>query len=275
MRSVLLLLLGLGLMAQAASAQMPFAGDGEPLEIYAEQGIEWNREAQTYVARGNARAIKDDTEIRADLLRAYYSGGNEGNGDIYRVEAVGGVVITSPSGTVYGDHGNYDVRTRVMVLTGRDLRLVTQEDVVTARDSLEYWEVQKLAVARGKAEVTRTDPEKGTTNIIRADVMTANFAEKPDGGQEMEIVDAYDNVEILTPCEYVTADRAHYLVTEQLATLNGNVKITRGNNQLNGDVAEMNMATGISTLKGDRVQGLLVPESNNQGSGGMAPGGCQ
>lgn len=277
MRGIFGLLLGLGLLVQAASAQqVPFAGDGKPMEIYAEQGIEWNREERTYVARGNARAIKDETEIRADLLRAYYSGGSDGTGDIYRVEAVGGVVITSPNGKVYGDHGNYDVHTQVMVLTGKDLRLITAEDVVTARDSLEYWQVQKLAVARGKAEVTRTDPEKGTKNIIRADILTANFAEDAKGDQEMRVVDAYDNVEILTPCEYVTADRAHYMVPEQLATLTGNVKITRGNNQLNGDEAEVNMATGISTLKGDRVQGLLVPENNQEGSGGgVAPGNCQ
>ena len=59
-----------------------------------------------------------------------------------------------------------------------------------------------------------------------------------------------------------------YYVKDQFATLSGAVKITRGNDQVNGEYAEMNMATGVSRLLGappgqpgeDRVRGLLVPE---------------
>jgi len=253
-----------------ATAQT-LGGSDAPLEISADEGIEWRREERVYVARGNARAKQGDSEIRADELRAYYSGTGDTSGDIYRVEAIGGVVITSPGGTAYGSRANYDVASQVAVLTGEGLKLVTEQDVVTARDSLEYWQAKSLAVARGKAEATRVDPEKGTTNIIRADVMTATFTEI-NGEQDLRVVDAYDAVEILTPCEYITADRARYLVPEQIAQLNGNVKITRGQNQLNGDEAEVNLATGVSTLKGDRVQGLLIPNKEGEGTQGGTPG---
>lgn len=236
------------------------AGD-KPMEIYAESGIEWHRDQQVYIARGNARAISGETEIRANELRAYYAGSNDGSGEINKVEAIGGVVITSPNGKVYGDRGVYDVPSKVMVLTGNNLKLETETDTVTARDSLEYWEAKDLAVARGDAEARRVDPKDGKVNIIKAEVMTANFYDNA-GKKDLRVVDAYEAVEIMTPCEYAVGDRARYLVPEQIAILTGNVKITRGNNQLNGDEAEVNLVTGISTLKGDRVTGLLVPKGD-------------
>jgi lipopolysaccharide export system protein LptA len=52
-----------------------------------------------------------------------------------------------------------------------------------------------------------------------------------------------------------------------MARLGGNVQITRGQNQLNGAEADVNMKTGIATLvarSAGRVHGLVVPndESN-------------
>ncbi len=265
MRSILaslLLLLAGGLLATPAPAQSLLGGDdGKPLEIFADDGIEWRREERVYIAHGNAKAIKEGTEIRANELRAYYSGSGDGTGDIYKVEAIGAVTITSANGTASGDRGVYDVKSQVMVLTGKNLKLVTKGDTVTARDSLEYWQGKDLAVARGHAEVVRIDPQKNTKNVLRADVMTATFM-LIAGKKEMRVVDAYDNVEILTPCDYVSGDRGRYLVQEQIALVTGNVKITSGNNQLNGDEAEVNLVTGISTLKGDRVKGLLIPNKD-------------
>ena len=263
--------LALLLWSGGALPQSAGLGGDTPMEIFAESGIEWHRDEQVYIARGNARAVSGDTELRANELRAYYDGSNDGSGEIKRVEAIGGVVISSPNGKVYGDKGVYDVPGKVMVLTGNNLKLVTPTDTVTAKDSLEYWEGKDLAVARGDAEARRVDPKDGKVNIIKADVMTANFYDN-GGKKDMRVLDAYDSVEIMTPCEYAQGDRARYLVPEQIAILTGNVKITRGNNQLNGDEAEVNLVTGISTLKGDRVTGLLVPKGDG---GAPTQPGCK
>ena len=55
----------------------------------------------------------------------------------------------------------------------------------------------------------------------------------------------------------------------------GNVRITRGQNQLNGAEAEVNVKTGISRLlsaPAQRVQGLVMPNdsSSQQGAAGKA-----
>jgi lipopolysaccharide export system protein LptA len=56
-----------------------------------------------------------------------------------------------------------------------------------------------------------------------------------------------------------------------MARLLGDVRITRGENQLNGREAIVNMRTGVARLvstPGGRVQGLIQP---NQDNGGASP----
>jgi lipopolysaccharide export system protein LptA len=68
-----------------------------------------------------------------------------------------------------------------------------------------------------------------------------------------------------------------YVPDTGIARLAGKVRITRGQNQLNGTEAEVNMKTGISRLlagTGERVKGLVIPndETNRQLTGPTAPG---
>ncbi len=244
-----------------ARPQTPAFGDQDkPLEIFADQGIEWRREDRVYIARGNAVARQGDVTLRADVLRARYRGEGD-SGDITRIEADGNVQIISPDTRVYGQRGTYDVPSDVMRMTGKGLKLESADDVVTAEESLEYRPSERLAVARGRAQVEHFDRAKGISNIVRADVLTATFSAD---GKSLEVVDAIDNVEVLTPCEYVAADQGRYLVEQQVANLGGNVRITRGQNQLNGNKAEVDLKTGISTLKDGRVSGLLVLQSRSE-----------
>jgi lipopolysaccharide export system protein LptA len=56
----------------------------------------------------------------------------------------------------------------------------------------------------------------------------------------------------------------------------GHVHVTRGENQLNGAAAIVNMKTGVATMTqapGRRVQGLVVPNgSGGSGAGDAADG---
>jgi len=248
--------------AWPAGAQVQGLGQQDkPVEIFADQGIEWRREEKMYIARGNAQVRQGDVTVNAHVLTARYRGEGD-SGDITDIQAQGNVRILTPDTQVYGQRATYDVVTEVMRMTGEGLRLVSGDDVVTAEDSLEYRPRDRLAVARGHAQVERQNPQEGTRNVVRADVLTAHMT--PDG-KTFEMVEANDNVEVMTPCEYIAADRGRYLVAEQVATMEGNVRITRGQNQLNGNAAEVDLKTGISTLKGGRVSGLLVPNSRQEG----------
>src|SRR3546814_7849666 len=129
------------------------------------------RDAKTYTARGNARAASGEVEVLADVLIAYYrepAEGGEGDSEIYLLEAAGSVRIKSPEGTVYGDKGRYKLDEQVFVMTGEDLRMVSKDDVVTARDSLEYWEGQRKAVARGARSEEHTSELQSLMRISYA-----------------------------------------------------------------------------------------------------------
>ncbi len=220
-------------------------GDGDtPIEIYAEDGIEWRQENQLFLARGNARAVRGEVEVRADVLTAYYRETPKGGTDIWRLNADGKVRISSPGEKAYGEKGVYDVDNGILVLSGGRVRLVTKEDEITADGQLEYWEKKQMAVARGNASAVRGDRR------LRADVLAAYFRRDKDGKSAIYRVEAFDNVRIKTGKDKARADRAVYNVQSGIATLTGSVKIVRGGNQLRGCRAEINLNTGISKLFG-------------------------
>jgi lipopolysaccharide export system protein LptA len=288
------------LLGGVASAQMAELSQGGPIEVTARDGIEWRQNDQLVIARGAARAVRGGVTIDADLLLARYRprGGapaearpaNEGPGgasEIWRLEAEGNVVITTATDRAEGDRAIYDLDQAVMVLTGRNLRLTSPDNVLTARDSVEYWPQRRMAVARGDALVVTKDDKR-----VRADVLVAYFREAPTEatsaqrpqtagratgsapgeGSNLEKVEAYGRVEIRTAEEVVRGDSGIYTPPNGLARLLGNVRIVRGDNTLTGQEAIVNMQTGISRLvatPGERVRGLIVP---GEGQNLPAPG---
>lgn len=223
----------------------------EPVEINADDGIEWHRDEEKYVARGNATAARGGVKVRADTLTAHYRPVEGGGTDIYRIDAVGNVVITSADAKAVGDNGVYDVTNGVLVLKGRALKMSSAAYTVTARDSLEYWNAQLMAVARGDAAVVSEGKN------LNADIVTAYFYDdktpRPKnaaGEEEGEIrrMEAFQNVLITSPGQVARGDKGVYDVESGIATLFGSVKITRGDNQLNGEYGEVDLNSGISRM---------------------------
>lgn len=247
------------LCAAPAGAQgigLPGQSKDRPIEINADEGIEWQQKTKAYIARGNARAAQGNVAVHAETLTAYYRENEGGGTDIWRIDAVDKVRIVTPTQRAFGDKGIYDVDNGVLVLTGR-VRMETETDRITARDSLEYWEKRNLAVARGNAIAERGN------NKLRADVLTAHFRKDATGKSRVHQVDAFDNIVITTPDEIVRSNRGVYDVETGIAKLTGSVKITRGTNQLNGEYAEVNLNTGVSRLfgRGGGVRGIFTPET--------------
>lgn len=246
---------------EASGSGFDFGGS-QPIEISADNGIEWNREAQTYTASGSAVAVQGSTELHADqLIATYSSGGNQ----IDHVTAEGAVRIMSPSQTAYGDRAEYDQAKRLLVMTGAGLKIVSAEQTVTARDALEYWQDQDALVAKGDVVILKSDGTK-----IDGDQVTSYFRKNADGKREAFQVKAEGNVRIDTGKEVATCQRAVYDPATRIAVLTGNVVLTQNKNVFRGARAEIDMAKGISRLlpaEGQRVRTTIQPKSNaNQGS---------
>jgi lipopolysaccharide export system protein LptA len=247
----------------AMAQSLGFGGSGEgPIQIEADDGIEWQRANQLYLARGNARASQGGVHVEADELIAHYRANAAGENEIYRLDANGNVRIISENETATSDNAVYDIDQGVLVMTGQEIRLDTPEDTITARDSIEYYEQRRLAVARGDALAIRGDRR------VRADTLTAHFTQGA-ANSEMDRIEAAGNVLVSTPGDIVRAERGDYSPKRGIAAVTGDVRITRGDTQLNGERAEVNLNTGVSRIlssrSGERVRGLFLPKA---GSGG-------
>lgn len=261
--------LGLGTAPAQAQGLDLGGGDGEdPVAIDAQGGIEWRQNELLFIASGPAKATRGDLVIDADEMRAYYRDGQGGKSEVYRLDAIGNVKITSPGRVATGGHAVYDVDKAVIVLKdGQPVTLTTGPDVITTNGQLEFWELRKLAVARGTgvggAEAVQGDKK------IRAEVLTAHFVSGAEGQTMLQRVEGFDNVRITTATERAFSDRAAYNVPTGLARLTGSVKIKRGVNEINGCSADIDLNTGVSRM--NSCEGEGVSGTGRGGSPAAAP----
>jgi lipopolysaccharide export system protein LptA len=321
-----------------ASAQAINMSQGGPITVTSQGGIEWRQPQQEVIADQDAKAVRGDVTVTGDQLIAHYrkkaaapgqpaaaasagsasaapgsgvpgsgapgsgapgsSDGLEGDNEIYLLEAKGTVHIFTPTDQAFGDHAAYDMDQAVLVLTGHNLKMTTPTYVVTARDSLEYWSNQHMAVARGDAVlVTNTQrriaadvlvaytdpgspapgqqPAAPTTVALKAGQPPA-AADAADPSGKLKLVDAIGHVVILTTTDIVQGDRAVYDPTIGIARIAGHVHITRGQNELVGSEALVNMKTGVSRLlshnSSEQVKGLIMPNQASQAEGAPTGG---
>ncbi|MCH8236858.1 MAG: hypothetical protein IIC06_01665 [Proteobacteria bacterium] len=213
-----------------------------PIEIFADDGIEWQQENLVFLARGNARAVRGEVTVFADELRAYYREKADGSTDIWRLDAIGKVRIKSGKETAFGKKAIFQVDKGILVLSGGKVRLVTGSDEITADKQIEYWEKKRMAVARGNAFATRGKKR------LKADILAAYFRVDKNGENKLYRIDAFDRVQIITGKDTATSDRGVYNVESGIATLTGSVKLVRGKNILKGCSAEINLNTNVSKL---------------------------
>ncbi|HEY4162840.1 MAG TPA: LptA/OstA family protein [Dongiaceae bacterium] len=242
--------------ASGDSGGFDLGSNNQPIDISADNGIEWNRDAKTYIARGNAVASQGDSEVHADTLTAYYT---TDSNQVDRVVAEGNVKMMNTTETAYGDHADYDRVRALLVMTGHALKVQSATQTITARDQMEYWHDRDVMVARGDVVIVKTD---GTT--IRTDLATAYFRKNTETGKrEMFQVKADGNVHITTSKDNVTSSHAVYDPTTEISVLTGNVVLTQNGNVFRGDHAEIDSKTGVSRLfpaAGQRVHSIIQPK---------------
>ena len=82
------------------------------------QGIEWQRPARLVIARGDAKAVRGDSEVRAEVLTAHYRDKPDGSMEVWLIDAVGDVRLTSPGQSGYGETGTFDLDKDTLVISG-------------------------------------------------------------------------------------------------------------------------------------------------------------
>lgn len=235
----------------------------QPIEVAADDALEWDRENKKYTAQGNASAIQGDTSVHAETLVADYKENPQGRINIWRLTARTGVELRSPEGTVYGEKAVYMIEQGRAEVTGNNLKLVSPEQTITAKDNFLYFTNKNHFVANGDVIVKRDG------DTLKADQITATFRNDKNGQRPLDQMEASGNVIIITPEETLSGRVATYDPQTEIAELVGNVKIIQGPNLLIGNRATVDLKTKISRIygspnAGERVKGLFFPGINDE-----------
>ena len=299
------------LLPGAPRAQPIDLSSGGPVEVTARGQFEWRQDDQEVIATVDCRAVRGTVTVLADRMIAHYrkkgtgphgatggaapgqstgdavSDAENGGNEVYRLDAEGHVRILTPTDEAVGDKAVYDIDQAVLVMTGHALKLTTPQDVLTARDSLEYWSQLHMAVGRGNAVVVTSDGRRLSGDVLVAYTTPPEEQPKPGGATpvaaqpapapgkppadpllaasgKLRKVEAYGNVEVRTQVDTVRGDRGVYVPETGIARVFGHVRITHDENQINGPAADVNMKTGIAHMisaPGRRVEGLIMPNS--------------
>ncbi|QIK80012.1 OstA family protein [Sphingomonas piscis] len=113
------LLLGVGAAALAQNGGPVSALKGHdsdaPVDVAADR-IEVQERADRALFVGNVHVKQADLTMDTERLTVAYS--SQGGVQIQRLDAAGGVVVTSPSETARGDFGIYDLQRKLITLVG-------------------------------------------------------------------------------------------------------------------------------------------------------------
>ena len=241
----------------------------EDIHLTADERVEWYRSEQKMVAIGNAVATKQDMNVRADEMTAFYeqTSGQSGT-NIKDVHAIGNVIMTSPSAKAYGDTLDYDLRTDEMILRGKPFAkiITTDNKTITATDNITYYPSQNKAIALG--DVVAKDQD----STIYSNKMVSYFTKNDQGQSSLEKVEIYsDNkqVKIVNEQAVVTGEWGLYLPQINKVRIYNNVVINQDGNILHGDYAETDLKTSISRVlsnkkNGKRVSGVFIEKDKDE-----------
>ncbi len=242
---------------------VPVGKSDEPLEITADESLEWHRTEKLFIAKKNAVATQGETNIAAQTLTAHYREDAKGDMEISKLTADDAVTITSNETTAHGQKAVYDLDSGLATMTGDNLKMVGPDQTVTAQDRFEYWINDNRLNAIGRAKVTRLE------DTVEADKVSATFKESAEGERVLDAMEATGNVVITTPTEVVTGSHGIYHAETNIAELSGGVQIKRGPNILEGEKAQVNLNTNVSKMYGSaqtggRVRGVFYPGSEEK-----------
>ncbi|PCH99737.1 MAG: hypothetical protein COB76_05005 [Alphaproteobacteria bacterium] len=156
------------------------AKDAAPIEITADTALEWDRDASTFIARGNATATQGKTSITSEKLTADYTEKGEGL-TIKKIVAKGGNPI-----------------------------------VKTENETLKATIITAYFSNGGKTELEKIIAEKNVTIETKTQTLTGDHAEYYPAKQKATVT---GNVKIIDGKNILTGDRADFDMKTNTSTL--------------------------------------------------------
>jgi len=148
---------GMGLLDRKSDA---------PIEIEADDGIEWRQADKVYVARGNVKVVRGEMTLYADSVTAHYRDAKDtgkpkdpkaqesafggGGTEIWKLEAVGNMRIETQTDRATGQRGVYNVDLGVLTMSGDVHMSSPQKNTNVYGDEAVYDTNQAVMVLTGR-----------------------------------------------------------------------------------------------------------------------------
>jgi len=190
MKNTLLILMFALFLPLTGNAQQ--LGDNKaPIEISADNSLEWLQNKNQYVANGNVEVKQGTSKILCDKLIAdYRDNKTTGKTEIWQLTAYDNVRLINDDNQAYGDQATYNVDTGLSIITGNNLKLTMPEQTITAHERMEYNMDEGRAKAIGNAQIVRGADSLNAQNI------NAVFGKNAQGKQVLQNATATGNVKI-------------------------------------------------------------------------------
>ena len=143
----------------------------------------------------------------------------------------------------------------------------SQAPIEITADTLEVRNTENLAIFRGDVDAIQGDM------LLKADMLIVHYRAKKETPDQQGIsqIDAEGNVFVSSPNETAQGARGIYDVDNEKIWLTGQVVLTQGDNIIQGEQLELDLATGQSKVlsaatndgKRERVRGLFVPKKQD------------
>ena len=220
-----------------------FDNNNEPIEIFADDGIEWHKNKSKYVALGNAKALSGTLSVESDRIEAFYKENDSSNMNITEVRAKKDVVVKDKKMKITGgEYAEYKILKDYFLINGKNIILTSERNILKSNEKLEFWRSKNIAIATGKAEA-----KKDNEFVVLADKLVWYLQEKNQKTTVKKLL-GFDNVSIKTNNEVAFSDKAIYNDETEICKLFGNVKLQKGDSFLIGEYAEVDLRRGISKL---------------------------
>ena len=220
-----------------------FDNNNEPIEIFADDGIEWHKNKSKYVALGNAKALSGNLSVESDKIEAFYKENDSSNMNITEVRAKKNVVVQDEKMKITGgEYAEYKILKDYFIINGNNITLTSEKNILKSNKKLEYWRSKNIAIATGKAEA-----KKDNEFVVLADKLVWYLQERNQKTTVKKLL-GFNNVSIKTNNEVAFSDKAIYNNDTEICKLFGNVKLQRGESFLIGEYAEVDLRSGISKL---------------------------
>ena len=250
----------------------------QKMTVEADTELEWRRDDQQYIARGNAVITTKDMVFNANIITAHYdNNANTGNNRVTRIIGDGKAEVVQLneqgnediSGTA--DRIIYDRDSDIMTLTRQNnssdndmIRVTRGSDISEADESIVYDRSKGIITSTGNSITTLADGRH-----MRGDKAVTTLKED---GTTIDNIIVTGQVMIIQPMaeggtQQATGQKAVYDAALDIVTVTGDVVLTQQENVIKGGTAIMRIGEGQSVVTPDentgRVSGQFFIEDDN------------